>query len=43
MKHISYHDTCEHCTNTLTQYTPWVKKGCHPNHGHNFVNSWSIC
>jgi len=23
--------------------TPWVKKGCHPNHGHNFVNSWSIC
>jgi len=19
------------------------KKGCHPNHGHNFVNSWSIC
>jgi len=24
--------------------TPWVKKkGCHPNHGYNFVNSWSIC
>jgi len=23
--------------------TPWVKKGCHPNHGCNFVNSWSIC
>jgi len=22
---------------------PWVKKGCHPNHGYNFVNSWSIC
>jgi len=22
--------------------TPWVKKGCHPNHGYN-VNSWSIC
>jgi len=19
------------------------KKGCHPNHGYNFVNSWSIC
>ena len=19
------------------------KKGCHPNHGRNFVNSWSIC
>jgi len=27
------------CTTT----TPWVKKGCHPNHGYNFVNSWSIC
>jgi len=24
-------------------YTPWVKKGCHSNHGYNFVNSWSIC
>jgi len=23
--------------------TPWVKKGCHPNHGYNFVNLWSIC
>jgi len=23
--------------------TPWVKKGCHPNHGYNFVNSWWIC
>jgi len=23
--------------------TPWVKKGCHPNHSCNFVNSWSIC
>jgi len=23
--------------------TPWVKKGCHPNHGYNFVNSWLIC
>ena len=23
--------------------TQWVKKGCHPNHGYNFVNSWSIC
>jgi len=23
--------------------TLWVKKGCHPNHGYNFVNSWSIC
>ena len=19
------------------------KKGCHPNHGYNFVNSWCIC
>jgi len=24
-------------------YTPCVKKGCHPNRGYNFVNSWSIC
>jgi len=24
-------------------YTPWVKKGCHPNHGYNFVSSWRIC
>jgi len=24
-------------------YTPWVEKGCHPNNGYNFVNSWSIC
>ena len=23
--------------------TPWVKKGCHLNHGYNFVNSRSIC
>jgi len=23
--------------------TPLVKKGCHPNHGYNFVNSWWIC
>ena len=22
--------------------TVWVKKGCHPIHGYNFVNSWSI-
>jgi len=21
----------------------WVKKGCHPNHGYNFVNSRWIC
>jgi len=19
------------------------QKGCHPSHGYNFVNSWSIC
>ena len=25
------------------KYTVWVKKGCHCNHGYNFVNSWSIC
>ena len=24
-------------------HTPWVKKGCHHNHGYNFVSSWSIC
>ena len=24
-------------------YTVSQKKGCHPNHGYNFVNSWSIC
>jgi len=24
-------------------YTVIQKKGCHPNHGYNFVNSWSIC
>jgi len=31
-------------TQTDTQpTTPWIKKGCHPNHGYNFVNSWSIC
>jgi len=24
-------------------YTPWVKKGCHPNYGYNFANAWSIC
>jgi len=27
--------------------TPYIhresKKGCHPNHGYNFVNSWWIC
>ena len=23
--------------------TLWVKKGCHPYHGYNFVNSWSLC
>jgi len=22
---------------------PRVKKGCHPNHGYDFVNSWWIC
>jgi len=22
--------------------TPWVRKGCHPNHGYNFVTSRSI-
>ena len=29
----------------LTIYTAvWVKKKlCHPNHGYNSVNSWSIC
>jgi len=27
----------------LILYAPWVKKGCHPNHGYNFVNSWWIC
>jgi len=24
-------------------YTVSQKKGCHPNHGYNFVNSWWIC
>jgi len=28
---------------TFCVYTPWVKKDCHPNHGYNFVSSWSIC
>jgi len=28
---------------TARDTTPWVKKGYHPNHGDNFVNSWSIC
>ena len=27
-----------HCSTTL-----WVKKGCHHNHGYNFVSSWWIC
>jgi len=27
----------------LVSSTPWVKKGCHPNNGYNFVNSWWIC
>ena len=26
-----------------TSPTPWVKKWWHPNHGYNFVSSWSIC
>jgi len=27
----------------ITRKLPWVKKkGCHPIHGYNFVNSWSI-
>jgi len=30
-------------TDEGTVSTPWVKKGYHPNHGYNFVNSWSIC
>jgi len=25
------------------QSTSWVKKGCHPKHGYNFVDSWSVC
>jgi len=25
------------------RYTLRVKKGCHPNYGYNFVNSWWIC
>jgi len=24
-------------------YTVSQRKGCHPNHGYNFVNSWWIC
>jgi len=24
-------------------YTVSQKKGCQPNHGYNFVNSWWIC
>jgi len=28
---------------SLVITTPWVKKGCHRNHGYNFVNSGSIC
>ena len=32
---ISVLNSCSH--------TPWFKKGCHPNHGRNFVSSWSIC
>jgi len=30
-------------TTVISSSTLWVKKGCHPNHGYNFVNSWSIC
>jgi len=29
--------------NTLGIGPVWVKKGCHPKHVYNFVNSWSIC
>ena len=28
---------------TREDYTVSQKKGCHPNHGYNFVSSWSIC
>jgi len=27
----------------LVRYILQVEKGCHPNYGYNFVNSWSIC
>jgi len=30
-------------TSIETWCTPCVRKGCHPTHGYNFVNSWSIC
>jgi len=41
--HGSQHvDSLHHAQCTLNN-TPWVKKGCHPNHGYNFVNSWRIC
>jgi len=26
-----------------TFYTVSQKKGCHPNHGYNFVNFWRVC
>jgi len=30
-------------SNGKMETTLWVKKGCHPTHGYNFANSWSIC
>jgi len=35
-------------THELNERWNWLlhrdsKKGCHPNHGRNFVNSWWIC
>jgi len=40
---LTDHTTPSVITGRIYVHTPWVKKGCHPNHGYNYVNSWSIC
>jgi len=34
-----------HAAKKCTQYYNYTvsQKRCHPNHGYNFVSSWSIC
>ena len=41
-KHCCVNRFCYYFYGEVYSCTPWVKKRCHPNHGYNFTNSWSV-
>jgi len=41
--HSNINSYAMYSLNDIAQLHRESKKGCHPNHGYNFVNSWWTC